>query len=69
MKNNIVADGCLRFLLAGRKAASEDIEKKYAAELAKADPARKHEIHRKMAYELLARKKILEHKPSAGTLW
>ncbi|HEY1489888.1 MAG TPA: hypothetical protein VGF90_02515 [Verrucomicrobiae bacterium] len=41
MKTKFVADGYRRFLRGKNAATSESIEKKYAAELAKADPAGK----------------------------
>ena len=51
----------------GKKAAlSEYIEKKYAAELAKANPIQKHQIRKQMVEEYLRRGKIEGHKPSAG---
>lgn len=69
MKNSIVADGCFRFRQAQKAATSESIEKKYAAELAKADPARKLQIRKRMVEEFLRLEKIKAHKPSPGTLW
>ena len=69
MKNQFVADGPLRFLRAKKAASLEDIEKKYARELAEADPIQKHQIRKQMAEEYLQRKKIEDHKPSAATLW
>jgi hypothetical protein len=68
MKNKFVADGCRRFMRARKAASSESIEKKYAAELAEADPAQKFKIHERMAQEYL-RQKNLDHQPSPGTLW
>jgi hypothetical protein len=69
MKNNIVADGYRRFLRAKKTATSESIEKKYAAELAEADPVRKPQIRKRMAEEFLRHEKIKAHRPSPGTLW
>jgi hypothetical protein len=69
MKNKFVADGPFRFLRGKKAALSESIEKKYAAELAKADPQQKHQIHERMAEENLQRQKIEGRKPSPGTLW
>jgi hypothetical protein len=69
MKNHIAADGRFRFGQAQKTATAESIEKKYAAELAKADPARKLQIRKQMVEEFLRLKKIKAHKPSPGTLW
>ena len=69
MKNKFVADGPLRFLRAKKVASLEEIEKKYARQLAEADPTQKHQIRKQMAEECLQRKKIEDHKPSAATLW
>jgi hypothetical protein len=68
-KNNIVANGFDRFTRAKRAASSEDIEQKYAKELMDASPAQKLEIRKRMAQEYLRREKIVNHKPSPGTLW
>ena len=69
MKNNFVADGLTRFLRGKKDAQFESIEKKYAAELANAGPDEKEKIRERMAKESLQRKKALNHKPSAATLW
>ena len=69
MKNKFVADGFHRFMRAQKAASSESIEKKHAAELAKADPAQKFKIHERMVQEYLRRGKTESHKPSAATLW
>jgi len=69
MKNKFVADGPFRFRRGKKAALSESIEKKYAAELAHADPRQKLQIHERMAEEYLQREKIEGHKPSPGTLW
>jgi hypothetical protein len=69
MKNTFVADGYLRFMRAKKAASSESIEKKYAAELAKANPQQKLQIRERMVEEYLRRGKIEGHKPSPGTLW
>ena len=52
-----------------KAASSEAIEKKYAAELANADPQQKRQIRERMVEEYLRRGKIEGHKPSAATLW
>ena len=44
---------------------AESIEGKHAAELAGARPREMPEIFERMA----KRKKMVDHKPSAGTLW
>jgi hypothetical protein len=69
MKNSFVADGPVRFQRAKKVATLEEIEKKYARQLAEADPVQKHQIRKQMAEEYLQRKKIKDHKPSAATLW
>jgi len=69
MKNNIVADGEFR-LWRGQKALKADpVEKQHAAALAQADPAEKKEISRRMTVENLRREKMLNHRPSAASLW
>lgn len=69
MKNHIAVGGLGRLLEGQRALQSESIEKKYAAELAKAGPDEKKEIYEHMAEEALGRHKMLNHQPSAGTLW
>jgi hypothetical protein len=69
MKNEFVADGCRRFMRGKRGALSESLEKKYAAELAGANPRQKLQIRERMVAEHLRRAKIEGHKPSAATLW
>ena len=69
MKNKFVADGYQRFLHGKKVGTSESIEKKYAAELAKAGPAEKMQIQERMAAEFLRREKMEAHKPSPATLW
>ena len=69
MKNDFVAGGGFRFWRTQKAVSAEDIEKKYARQLAEADPVQKHQIRKQMAEEYLKRKKIEDHKPSAGTLW
>jgi hypothetical protein len=44
MKNKFVADGYRRFLRGKKSGTSESIEKKYAAELAKASPVEKNKF-------------------------
>jgi len=69
MKNKFVADGYYRFMRGKKVALSEFVEKKYAAELANADPQQKLQIRERMAEEYLRRGKIEGHQPSPGTLW
>jgi len=69
MKNRFVADGYSRFMRGKKAAWSESIEKRYAAELAKADPQRRRQIRERMVEEHLRREKLEGHKPSAATLW
>ena len=68
MQNQIVADGFRRFQRAQKAASLEAIEKKYARQLAAADPVQQLRIRRQMVEESLARKNP-GHQPSAGTLW
>jgi hypothetical protein len=69
MKNKIVADGSRRLWLGQKTLASESVEQKYTAEMAKASPEEKEEIRKRMTAESSRRAKALNHKPSAGTLW
>jgi hypothetical protein len=69
MKTKFVADGYHRFLRGKKAVTSESIEKKYAAELAKADPAEKILIRERMVEEYSRRITMENHKPSPGTLW
>ena len=69
MKNELVADGFYRFLRGKKTTSSKSIEEKYTAELANAGPGEKTKIHERMVEELLRHEKMLNHKPSAGTLW
>jgi hypothetical protein len=68
MKNKFVADGYRRFMRAKKAASSGSIERKYAGELAKADPLQKLQIRKRMVQEYLRRGNE-GHQPSAGTLW
>jgi len=54
---------------AKRETAAESVEKKYAAELANANPVESAKIRDRMAKEFRQREKALNHKPSAGNLW
>jgi hypothetical protein len=64
-----VADGFHRFMQGKKAALSESVEKKYAAESAKADSQQRLQIRERMVEEYLRRGKIEGHKPSPGTLW
>lgn len=66
MKNGIATGGWRRLKRGQKELSMESLEKKYAKELAAAGPQQKHEIHARMAEELLKQK---NHKPSAGALW
>jgi hypothetical protein len=65
MKNKFVADGLQRFLRGKKTIQSEFVGEKYAAEF----PEEKRKIRARVAEEFLRREKMLNHKPSAGTLW
>jgi len=69
MNNNIVDDGFWRLLKGQKALASESIEEKYSAQLAKASPEEKSELYQRMAEESEQREKMLNHKPSAKALW
>ena len=69
MKNKFVVGGSQRLWLGKKALASESVEKKYAVDLAKADPDEKEKIRERMAKENQWRTKVLDHKPSAATLW
>jgi hypothetical protein len=69
MKNKFVVDGYRRFMRGKKAALSESVEKKYAAELANADPQQRLQVRKRMVEEYLRRGKIEGHQPSPGTLW
>ena len=69
MKNKFVADGLGRFMRAKQAVAAKSTEKKYAAELANANPIEGAKIRERMAKEILTREKMLNHRPSSATLW
>jgi hypothetical protein len=69
MKNKFVVDGYRRFMRGKKAALSESVEKKYAMELANADPRQRLQIRERLVEEYLRRGKIEGHKPSAATLW
>jgi hypothetical protein len=66
MKNEFVANGELQLLHGQDKLSMKAMEKKYAKQLAAANPAQKAKIHEQMAQKFLRQK---YHKPSFGTLW
>jgi len=66
MKNQIVADGPLRFARAQKALAAETLEAKYATQLAVASPTVKAQLRQQMAEELQRKK---SHQPSPQSLW
>jgi hypothetical protein len=69
MNHNIVANGKSRFLRGKKAMAFASIEKKYARELAAADPIQKAQIHAEMVEDYFRKQKVENHKPSAFALW
>jgi hypothetical protein len=69
MSNKFVADGYQRFLCGRKAVTSESIEKKYAGALAKASPAGKIQVCKRIVEEYTRLLRTKNHKPSAGTLW
>jgi hypothetical protein len=69
MNNGIAVFGGLQLLKGQKALASESLEAKYAAQLAKATPEEKAEIYQRMAAESERREKMINHKPSAKALW
>jgi hypothetical protein len=68
VKNKFTADGELRFEQGVETALRQEIQKKYADELAAAPLFKKLRIKFQMRQEFLRRKEE-GHKPSAKTLW
>lgn len=66
MENGIVEDGFERLQCGQKELTLESLEKKYAKELAAAEPHEKELIYQHMQNELLRQK---NHKPSPYTLW
>ena len=66
MKNAIAENGFERLLKAQKELTLESIEKKYAKQLAAAEPHQKAEIYQRMMDEFYRQK---NHKPSSGALW
>jgi hypothetical protein len=66
MKNGIATGGLGRLQWGQKELSKESIEKKYAKEIAAAEPHQKEKIYQRMAEELSRQK---NHKPSAYTLW
>jgi hypothetical protein len=66
VKNQIVADGPLRFARGQKALSAETLEAKYAKQLAAASPAEKTQLRQQMAEELLRKKSYM---PSPQTLW
>jgi hypothetical protein len=69
MKNHFVANGSRRLWLGKRALASKSNEQNYAIELTNADPAEQKIIRERMVEELAHHENVLNHRPSAGTLW
>lgn len=69
MKNGIVDDGPWRLRRGQEALQSKSIQKKYAMALAKAGPDEKEAIHRRIVEESAQRERMLNHHPSAKTLW
>jgi hypothetical protein len=66
MKNGIAEDGPRRLQHGQKELSMESLEKKYAKELAAAQPHEREKIYQRMAEELLRQK---NHKPSLFALW
>jgi hypothetical protein len=66
MKNGIADHGLKRLQKGQKELTLESIQKKYAKELAEAQPQKKAEIYQRILDEYDRQK---NHKPSAGTLW
>ncbi len=66
MKNKFIENGEFQLFRGQEKLSMEAIEKKYAAELATADPSEKLKIREQMTEEFLRQQ---NYKPSPGTLW
>jgi len=66
MKNGIANHGIRRLLKGQKELTLQFFEKKYAKELAAAQPQQKAEIYQRILDEYDRQK---NHKPSAGTLW
>jgi len=67
--NPIVEDGPWRLRRGRREGYPDVLQKKYEAELARANPDEKRKIYDRMQEELQRRAKMSGHNPSAGTLW
>ena len=66
MKDGIAEGGLGRLQHGQKELSMESIEKKYAKEIAAAEPHEKERIYQRMAEELARQR---NHKPSAATLW
>lgn len=66
MKNGIVKDGFWHLKRGQKELTMEAIEKKYAREIAAAQPHQKQQIYQRIVDEFLQQK---NHKPSASALW
>ena len=66
MENSIATGGYSRLKNGQKELTMAGIEKKYAKELAAAQPHQKHEIHARMVEDYFRQK---NHRPSAGSLF
>jgi hypothetical protein len=66
MKDGIAEGGLGRLQHGQKELSMESIEKKYAKELAAAEPHEKEKIYQRMAEEFSRQK---NHKPSLSALW
>jgi hypothetical protein len=69
MNSKIVHGGFWRLRRGKQELSSESVEKKHAAELAKAAPDQKRAIYERILEESQRREKMANHKPSPETLW
>jgi len=64
-----VSNGPERLFLGQRALKAQSVQKIFAKELENATPGQKKEIHERMTIAAARRQKMLDHKPSAKTLW
>jgi hypothetical protein len=69
MKSQFWTGGGRRLFQGQKELKSESIETKYAAAPAHAGPEEQRQIPGRMAEESLRRDKMMNPRPSAGTLW
>jgi len=68
-ENRIAADGPRRFARGKWAMKAESVEREFGAESANVSPDEKKKMRERTAKENARREKMLNHKPSAGTLW